>query len=94
MKTIYKYITPEPGQRLRHEMPEGAEFLCVRNVPDGTYNHSIMMWFEVDTDKPMWVREFAFIGTGHLLPREELAPRYLGTAFADPFVWHLYEVRP
>ena len=65
------------------EMPRGAR---IRHV--GIQQNQVTMWAEVDQDEAPETRSFAIRGTGHEIQEMEV---YLGTVFADPYVWHLFE---
>lgn len=80
--TVWKFPMAEPG-RNRLSMPRGA---MVRAV--GNQNGGPNLWAEVDTEQPLEDRDFMVVGTGQPVG----VGVYVGTAFCDPFVWHVYEV--
>lgn len=86
MKTIYKYpIKVDDDQTIR--MPQGAELLSVQCQASQP-----CVWAMVDTDKPMALRGFGLVGTGH--PCERLhAGKYVGTfQMRDgTLVFHLFD---
>jgi len=87
MTTIYKYEIPLRGVTV--ELPSVSKPLCV-GVQDG----KIMIWIELDTANflPKIHREFEVFGTGHDMRQDMGVSRtYVGTAFIDEFVWHIYE---
>jgi len=53
----------------------------------------ICLWAEVPDAVPVETRTFRIIGTGFEVP-DDAGIVYVGTAFDDPFVWHVYEVAP
>jgi len=66
------------------EMPQGARVLHV-----GAQQGNVMLWAVADLGKPTEHRRFRVLGTGMELPSTHLG--YLGTAFIDVFVWHVFE---
>ena len=65
------------------EMPGGSEALTVGAQGDG-----IFLWARVYPDAPRAARRFHTVGTGHMA----LAlGRYVGTAFLDWMVFHVFE---
>jgi len=83
-QVIYKYPVSLPPCTFSHEMPKGAEVLCVQMqgaVPQ--------IWALVDPEMEKENRRFAVIGTGR--GRDDLS-RYVGTFQALPFVWHVFEI--
>ena len=84
MNTIWKFELDETSTI---DMPEGAKILRV-----GCQGEKIMLWALVDvTDATRWVqRNFWVYGTGEQIldGRDEA---YLGTVFAGPYVWHVFE---
>ena len=50
----------------------------------------ICLWSEVPDAVPVETRTFRVIGTGFEVP-EDAGIVYVGTAFDNPFVWHIYE---
>lgn len=81
MKTIYKYTVVG---RNKIEMPIGATILSV-NMQGKDY----CMWALVDTERSTESRYFEVVGTGWELDDNM---SYIGTFFADDFVWHIMEV--
>jgi hypothetical protein len=81
MRTIYKYPL-SIGMNVV-EFPFGASIKAV-GQQDGT----VMLWAEVHEGNSPEKRCFYVYGTGHLIPAGLV---YVGTAFCDPFVWHVYE---
>jgi hypothetical protein len=68
-------------------MPSGARFLSVQiQGADG-----LMLWAEVDPERPRVARQIEIWGTGDpLVPAARRA--YLATVQEPPFVWHFYAV--
>jgi hypothetical protein len=87
MKTVYKYDLKI--EDLNHlALPHGAKFLMVDRQMGRNY-----AWFEVPivSDQAcMKLRHFKVFGTGHEIPDDA---QWLATWQAEPFVWHLYEVK-
>lgn len=88
MKAIHKYMLPEPNpdrgpQELR--LPLEAKVLTVAEQ-----GGSLWLWAEVDVDEPLKPHDVIVVGTGW--PLDHVAPwmRYVGTAMAHGFVWHVY----
>ena len=92
MKTIYKYPIGDVQAGVFH-MPLGARVVQAGNQPysgpDGQYDR-IMLWVEVDPDRPNEQRRFQIIGTGQECPGDLF--EYAGTALVHngAFVWHVY----
>jgi len=85
MRTVYKFeIMLEDDVFV--PMPDGAEILCVGRQAGG-----IFAWAMVDTAKPIVSRHFAVRGMGHDLDERCTKQSYIGTVFAPPFVWHVFE---
>ena len=90
MTTIYKYSLLLNVIDQAIEMPSGSRILVV-----GQQHDMPVLWVQVDTDAKPCHRVFVVIGTGHHVPSSDSGvPAYVGTAFCDPFVWHVYEVTP
>ncbi len=84
MRTIWKYPI-EITDRFVHDIPSGALFLTLASDPQ------LAMWFEVDTDRPTEMRQFAVFGTGHLM-QEDVSLTYRGTVFVQSsLVFHVFE---
>lgn len=50
------------------------------------------IWFTTDPKQPTKIeRKFRIIDTGHPFNPEGL--KYVGTVTADPYVWHLFEIK-
>lgn len=84
-RTIWKFpldlvARPEPA------MPRGARVLTVQ-----LQNGIPTVWAAVDPTAPVEPRPLVVVGTGNLLPND--AGPYIGTWQADPFVFHVFEVR-
>tara|TARA_R110002020_G_scaffold193923_1_gene394506 strand:- start:4226 stop:4492 length:267 start_codon:yes stop_codon:yes gene_type:complete len=85
MKIIYKYEIPVGGGNIK--MPYVSTALSV-----GVQNGSLMLWAEVDPDSSDVTSRFEVFGTGHDIPEDMgVSRRFIGTAFMDSLVWHVYE---
>ena len=90
MRTIYKYEIPVDGNLV--SMPIDSQILSV-----GAQGESIVLWVEVDTERPECHRYFEVFGTGHAIPDNRMhsdmgvSRKFIGTVFMGPFVWHVYE---
>ena len=86
MRTIHKHRPTNPWEsRFRIQVQVGARILYVNHQ-----DHVPTLWMEVETKNEYEEREFAVIGTGHLIPED--AREYVGTYFDHPYVWHMYEL--
>lgn len=88
-KTIWKYSVKDDGD-FTAKIPRGATYLSVQ-----TQAGAPMMWFLVDPDADMEVRQFRVVGTGWAFDPNRLS--FLGTYqlhggdFVFHFVFHLFE---
>lgn len=83
--TVWKYTFRVNDETKSVSMPVGAKFLTVA-MQDGL----VCLWALVDPKFEREIRNFCVHGTGHnISPFEE----YVGTAFDDNFVWHLFETK-
>jgi hypothetical protein len=85
-KTIYKYTVPVGGVYV-FDLPLPAEIV---HVDCQEVTGTVVFWAVIDTASPD-VRRYRLqvVGTGHIWPA---GARYVGTAMAPPFVWHLLEL--
>lgn len=84
MKTIFKYeLRPVDQQEVL--MPHGAKLRSV-----GVQSGRMMLWAEVDTEKPAEARTIHIVGTGNPIPPLAAAVEFIGTVQVPPFVWHVY----
>ena len=83
MKTIHKYRVEDCVL-----MPIDATILSVHEQGE-----SLFFWALIDTDNQMVFRNFKVFGTGWNIPDvdEETDLVYLGTAYPEPFVFHVFE---
>ena len=87
MKTIYKYSIESMGTKIIN-LPVGSK---LRKL--GVQNNELFAWIELDLDENvMEDRYFTYFGTGHSIPNSP-ALVFIDTIFANPFVWHVYEVQ-
>ena len=84
MKRIFKYALAL-GEVGLVWLPHGG---VVRHFAE--QNGQLTIWVEVDPEGKQELRRFTIIGTGHVVPKDG---KYIGTTFAGPFVWHLYELK-
>lgn len=84
MKKIFKYPL---GIRGRYYIAthEGAEVIHA-----GAQNGVATIWAEVDDSRPLYKREFEVLFTGDTVKDNNL--HYVGTAFIEGLVSHVYEV--
>jgi hypothetical protein len=82
MKTIWKYEVKLMDGPQKIDMPIDA---IIKKVEGGFF------WAIVDTEKEMEERIFFVHGTGHEIT-DRHCKYYVGTWFAGPFVWHLFEL--
>lgn len=84
MQTVYKYPISMTAD-VRVMMPEGAKVVAV----DVDGNGEPCVWALVNPDAPATVeRKFGVYGTGGRVPD---FCEYVGTFFALPYVWHVFE---
>ena len=84
MKTVYKYQISMTAD-VRVMMPEGATVVAV-NLD---HSREPCVWAVVDPSAPATVeRKFGVYGTGGQVPDFW---EYVGTFFALPWVWHVFE---
>ena len=85
MKTIYKYAI-EPGERQMIMAPWDAKVLYVGSQLAGT----VHFWVELDVNaEDLIERTFVVHNTGAAVPDHH---KHIGSAWASPNMWHLYEV--
>lgn len=83
MKQVWKfeiYTDENPVQ-----MPEGAEILSV-----SFQEQNLMMWALVDTEAKLVDRHIIARGTGHNIRADNIS--FIGTAFLDDMVFHVFEI--
>lgn len=78
MKRIYKYKLDVETQ-----MPQGSKIIRF-----GDQGGSLHVWAEVDTEKPLEVRNFWIAPTGVNIPD---GWEWIATCEQGPFIWHLCE---
>lgn len=86
MLTIHKYYYNGFEEV---SMVEGAKILDIQ-----WQDRDIVIWAEVDTDKPIVIRRFEFIGTGFEIETPSESRKYI-TTVQDPkdgYVWHVFEL--
>ena len=86
--TIYKYPLEISGGDLQTVMmPAGAQLLHF-----GVQRGVLCVWAKVVLDFTPTPRQFRVFGTGWELGIN--CGQHRGTAFAGPYVWHVFEVDP
>jgi hypothetical protein len=83
MKQIWKYplkITDE--QQIL--MPRAAKIVSAGLDLRG----ELCVWALVDPARPVHVRPFRIVGTGH--PFEDTMWTFVGSVLAHPFMWHVF----
>ncbi len=88
MKTIWKAkIQPDSIKGGIFEIditaPTGARAISV-----GLQNGFVMVWFEIDPDKPLGRLRLYSVGTG--FGRVPDNARFIGTIIDGPYIWHIY----
>ena len=83
MQQVHKYILGV-GDDIT-QMPVGAQPLSVAFQGD-----QLVMWALVDVDAPMKGRQFIVRGTGHNIRLTNIG--FIGTAFIDNLVFHVFEI--
>lgn len=86
MKTVFKYALKLTGELQALSIPKAADVNLV-----GVQREQICLWMQVDTSQPIETRHFAVYGTGCPLPPSDC--EFIGSVVAEPFVWHVYEVK-
>jgi len=83
MRTVYKYPLDHPVTE--YELPADCKILCIHEQ-----DSTVMVWVELETESkaPITVKRFTIVGTGREIPR---GSQYVGTAFIDLMVWHVYK---
>lgn len=84
MITIHKYTVPVTVADRDVTMPLGAKIVQVGSQVRST----VCFWAIVDLQNESETRRFRVIRTGY----EIEGGAYVGTAFDNGFVWHLFEV--
>lgn len=82
--TIWKYAISMTETQVI-QMPAGAQILHV-----GQQQRNLCLWAMVDPQFPCEDRTIEIVGTGN--PMASRRRKYLGTAWIDPFVWHVFEL--
>lgn len=89
MRTIHKFEL-NLGGITELELPEGCRWLSVANQ-----NEKLVLWVELDPDRPKVTCRFITVATGHNLRPSETG-EFIGTALfqGGQFVFHVFEHRP
>lgn len=83
MKTIYKYTLALDELQVV-PMPRGATIIdCQKHQDD------ICLWAIIDTNEPHIFRRIVILGTGHLIPDNNL--QYIATVQDRDLIWHVFE---
>lgn len=89
MITIYKYeLNLGPNKVM---LPYDAKVLSVA----GQHNN-LVMWVEVDTERPLWDNWFLVTLTGHAIVDNFHPREFIGTVLLDneTFILHVFKYRP
>lgn len=91
-RRIWKYLVDvRDGASWLIQTSVGAKVVAVRGRDR---NHLVDVWVEHDAAGETALLRLHIAGTGHDIPA---GSEHVGTAFSDPFVWHIYrysEERP
>ena len=87
MRTIHKYVLPDPGSTSMMMLPMGGRGRegGVQPVDDKL---RLMLWADVDTDAKMQTVTMATYGTGWEVPRD--AEHVVTVVDSAGYVWHTY----
>jgi len=83
-RTIWKFQAPVQDD---FDLNGPGPLNIIHIEPDGPT--SLLIWAEVDTDEAPAERHMRVVGTGNPIPDD--ATRHVGSVFAPPFAWHIYE---
>lgn len=83
IKTVWKYALKDSGEEYVFEIPLGANVLCVAQQ-----GWNVCVWLCVIPHPVTEKRCFYFTGTGAPVAIKDA---YVGTAFDDGLVWHVWE---
>jgi hypothetical protein len=85
-RTVWKFIlnVRDAASWVIHA-PAAARVVAVRALNP----NDIDVWLELDPAAPLDVIRLHVVGTGQPVPE---AATHVGTAFADPFIWHIYRL--
>lgn len=84
MKVVWKFPLRLVGRTQSIEMPADAF-----PIHFGMQHGNPTLWAIVDPVRPVEMRDFAIVGTGHEVPEPSC---YQGTIAEREFIWHLFEV--
>ena len=84
MKTVWKIELGVTGEE-KVLIPMGYTVLRV-----GSQGDKICLWCLVDNENEKEEEVFKIFGTGHLVEDGEHYLNYIGTAFINEFVWHVF----
>jgi hypothetical protein len=88
MHEVWKYHVPIQLSPFAHDMPAGAEVLCVQDQ-----RGQKMMWAKVNPKADSVPRYFRWLTTGQP-SQTSLNAKYVGTVQDGDFVFHLFEIIP
>jgi hypothetical protein len=86
--TVYKYPMRVTMGMALMRLPARAVLLSVQKQDERP-----CLWALVSPHQPAEDRWFRWYGTGYDIDLSE-SPVYVGTVQHEPYVWHLFEVRP
>ncbi len=91
MITIHKYPL------LKQVEASDGKYACVEKLPEGAFvlsageqGRDLVVWAEIDTDKPLVDHTFHIVGTGREVPRTEACVFIDTVQAASGLVWHIY----
>lgn len=87
MRTIWRFDF-DVDDAVSLNVPKGARFLPSVKARSAS---ALSVWAEVESGNEPESRLLLVVGTGN--PFDPTGHRYVGTALASPFVWHVYEAK-
>jgi len=87
MRKIFKY----PMRVTDHQEVKMKDGIILAVQAQGK---ELCLWSLIDPESQETTKEFRVIGTGHPIPEDDEAFKYIGTAqmFNGNLVWHVFEV--
>lgn len=92
---IWKYELELTDQQII-SLPKGAKILTLQTQrKDEGEEPRPFIWAEVNPEAPQEERVFCTLGTGKNIPTAFFEQTdYVGTYQQEPFVWHVYTLKP
>lgn len=84
MITTHEYI-------ITHNNSEINTFRDAEILDVAFQGEDLCLWLKVNTDNPETTRDFCIYGTGWEFDKEDSYVWYVGTAFIDNLVFHVFE---